>query len=749
MTTSTQNEMETTTTLERTPRIALLGNPNTGKTTVYNALCGANQRTGNFPGVTVERKTGAYVYNDVSYDVIDLPGIYSLKAVSPDEEAATQVIMGRIKGEKKPDVVLFILDSTNLKRNLFLYTQVVELGLPVVIALTMTDLLKREGVDLDIEQLRKDLGVPIIPVIGRTNSHIAALKEALSEAVSKKDIPRSVANFPEDIRGVAHDLRQVLEKYTTVSEFEARELLFFNKCPIMDSFAENEDAKQLVYSAREKLTRPEYGNPSYIALQRYASIDSIIERVEKREMASHDNISSKLDSIFTHRIFGLGIFIVVMYLVFQAIYSWSGPMMDGIDITFSSLGDFLGIYLQKYPMVRSLVVDGAISGVGSVMIFLPQIVILFFFIAFMEDSGYLARSAFLMDRLLGWTGLNGRAFIPMLSSFACSIPGVMSTRIMPDPRARLSTILIAPLMSCSARLPVYMLFIGAFIEPQFGAGWAALSLFAMHALGLFLALPIAWILNRGVIEQNAIPFILEMPPYRIPQLYNLWRRTYEAGREFVVKAGSVIFALSIIIWALSYFPRDPEIAGTIENRYAERIEVYRSKQYTGEDGMTSEDIEKTITELATEKNLRIKARYLEDSYLGRAGKTIQPVFSPLGFDWRLSVGIISAFPAREVIVATLGIIFNVSENVDQADESMKIKLRSARNEDGGPLYTTLTAVSLMVFFALSSQCMSTLAVVKKELNSYKWALFLFVYMTTLAYIISFIVYQGGVLLGLG
>lgn len=707
--------------------MALLGNPNTGKTTVFNALCGTRQRVGNFPGVTVEKKVGSMLVQDRVAEVMDLPGLYSLKAVSPDEEVASDVIMGRL-GEKKPDVILYILDATNVKRNLYLFSQLTELDRPIVVVLTMTDMLEREGIDLDTDRLEQKLGVPICPLVGRNAEQIEGIQNAIEKAIQNQTIPLTRPEFPEELEQKVDELYSNLNRFVPISRFEARELLFFKEHPLLEFYREHPDALTAV-SAAYLETKESHYTPSIIALRRYRWADQILDGVETRKVRVEKSISAKIDRFLTHRVAGLLAFVGIMYVTFQAIYTWSGPFMDGIDFIFGALSSFVGGFLTDYPLLHSLVTDGIITGVGSVVIFLPQIAILFLFIAFLEDSGYLSRAAFLMDRLLGWSGLNGRAFIPMLSSFACAIPGVMATRIMPDARARLSTILIAPLMSCSARLPVYMLFIGAFIEPQYGAGWAAFSLFAMHLVGLVVSLPVAWFLNRGVLKTPAIPFVLEMPPYRLPQAYNLFYRTYEASKDFLIRAGSIIFAMSIVIWALSYFPRPDSVRQEVEDRF----------EMIKKETLATEKPVSVFQDLEVRKENAIAAAYLENSYLGQAGRFIQPVFAPLGFDWRLSVGILSAFPAREVIVTTMGIIFDVGSQADSESMELRKSLRTARGENGELLYTPLTAVVLMIFFALSSQCMSTLAIVKRELNSWSWTIFLFVYMTVLAYLLAWLV----------
>ncbi|MCB1308868.1 MAG: ferrous iron transport protein B, partial [Leptospiraceae bacterium] len=506
-----------------TPLIAVIGNPNTGKSTVFNALCGTRQRVANYPGVTVEKKLGYAHIEGQTVELLDLPGLYSLRADSPDEQVASDAVMGRVV--RSPDAILFILDATNLKRNLYLFSQVRELDLPVVVALTMTDLLTRAEIKLNIEKLRDLLEVPVIPIVGRDAGQLKRLKHELSAVLADNTDAHTrhhlegVVDLSPTLERCAGELKSQLAELYPVSRFEARELILDRHIALLHRLKDRPDVLDRIRTARERYEREGRIQYTDVATARYRWAELVISKCEVRAESRKETLTNKLDRFFTHRAAGLLAFVSIMYLMFQAIYSWAGPLMDVIEWSFGAVGDLIGVYLNDWPVLQSLLVDGVIGGVGSVVIFVPQIAILFLFIAVMEDSGYLARASFLMDRLLSWTGLNGRAFIPMLSSFACAVPGIMAARVMPDPRARMATILVAPLMSCSARLPVYVLLIGAFIEPQYGAGWAAFTLFAMHGVGLVFALPIAWILNRGVLRTPSISFVLEIPPYRMPRLY--------------------------------------------------------------------------------------------------------------------------------------------------------------------------------------------------------------------------------------
>jgi ferrous iron transport protein B len=670
-------------------RVALVGNPNAGKTTLFNALTGSKQKIANYPGVTVEQVSALLVSGDTTAEFIDVPGLYSLDAVSEDEAVAVSVIH-----DKSIDLIVCVIDGSNLERNLFIYTQICALKKPIMVAITMVDRLEAKGERLDVEKLSKSLGCKVVSIVGHKDHGIAELKSAIFEqlkdpTISEPVIDRTDAVLPlkDRLNRMGFDL-SVEELKLKIQEGEPAFEHYFDQFP---------ELRPDFLLAKEGLER--HLDPS----ARYAWTSKVQKEVvtqikhPKRAISTTD----RLDLILTHRVFGLAIFVAVMYLVFLSIYTFSKPVMDLIEAGFAALGDASGKLLEGSPILKSLVVDGIIGGIGSVLVFLPQILVLFFCIALLEGTGYLARAAFLMDRLLGWCGLNGRAFIPLLSSFACAIPGIMAARVMPDAKSRLATILVAPLMSCSARLPVYMLLIGAFIEPKFGPFWAGFTLFAMHFLGFALAIPVVYFINKKILKGKRLPFLLELPPYQLPKAKDIFIAMYTRGKVFVTTAGTTILFMSIIIWAAGYFPR-----------------------YQAPTGMPSE--------LVAEKQL-------EQSVLGRFGKGIEPVFRPLGFDWRISTAILSAFPAREVVVPSMGVLFSLSKDDDKLDEKLTEKLRQAKWPDGKPLLTTWTAVGLMVFFALCAQCMSTLATVRRETNSRKWPWVMFIYMTVFAYVGALIV----------
>jgi ferrous iron transport protein B len=661
-------------------RVALIGNPNAGKTTVFNALCGARQQTGNYAGVTVEKKTGRLRGHE-NVEIIDLPGTYSLKPKSADEEITERVLTGHAGRERVPDLNIVVLDAGNLKRSLYLALQLKAIGQPTIAVLTMRDIAARRGYTIDIAALEKALGMRVVEVTMANKAHIEALTAAIVAA----------AHHPASV--------------TPGSKAESARAVAAARGAAPRKRAEATDVEQI-----------------------YAAIDKILRKaVQKTEVKN--SVTQKIDALLTHRVFGLIAFCLIIGSMFFSIYAGAQPVMDAIDNGMKSLGQVARAALAAYPVTASLIADGVIAGAGSVFVFLPQIMILFLFIALLEETGYLARAAFLMDKLLGWSGLNGRAFIPLLSSFACAVPGILSARVMPTDRARMATILIAPLMSCSARLPVYVLFIGAFIEPRFGALWAAFALFGMHLVGIAVAMPLAWLLNRKVLKTGTSPFILEMPEYHLPHWPNVWRRVYDAAKNFLQRVGGVIFALSIVIWALAYFPHSEKTLEKEAAAYAAQKKVPKSVLLSN----PSEHPEFQNT---------LRAAYLRDSFLGRFGRAVEPVFQPLGFDWKISVGILAAFPAREVFISTLGIIYSVTDAEDDPTALGK-KLTGEKRPDGTPVYSALLAVTIMVFFALCAQCMSTLATIRRELMSTRWAVAVFFTLTGLAYLAGLLVWQVG------
>lgn len=741
----------------RLPTIALVGNPNTGKTTLFNALAGMKQHVGNYPGVTVETKKGKLRHRGHAFEVIDLPGTYSLAPRSPDEMVAVELLLGEQKGEPRPDVVITIVDASNLDRNLYLTTQVLEMGVPVVVALNMMDVAQAQGVKVDVARLAKNLGVPVVPLQANRGKGLEELKEAAVNALTAAQPPSSVP-FPDAFEKEVAALQSTLGD--GVASFLVRRALLDvgGQTEAMLGDRLGNGFRSEVQGARTRLAQAGCPIPAVEARTRYAWIRRATADAVQRPAERPVTWTDRLDRVLTHRIWGTVLFLALMFLVFQSIFIWAGPLMDLISAAFDLARDAVKDALDPGPL-RSLLADGVIGGVGGVLVFLPQILILFAFIAVLEDCGYMARAAFLMDRLMSRCGLNGKSFIPLLSSMACAVPGIMSARVIENPRDRLTTILVAPLMSCSARLPVYLLLAYAFL----GHTWwlPGLVIFAMYCIGLVLAPLIAFLLKRTLLRGETPVFVLEMPLYKVPSLRLVVRRSLDAGWMFVRRAGTLILASMILVWALLYFPvttpdgKSYDVAlALVEERdklTAELDELKGDPEKTAE----ARDLEQRLAKLRKELGAQdrsaeqLESEWKSQSVLGRVGQGLEPAVQPLGWDWRIGMAALASFPAREVMVGTLGIIFGEGET-DPGEEEARGKLAQALAEatwddvpGGKPLFTVPTALSIMVFFALCCQCVSTLAVIKRETNSWKWPAFTFAYMTGLAYLGALLVYQVG------
>jgi ferrous iron transport protein B len=725
-------------------RIALIGNPNTGKTSLFNTLTGMRQRVGNYSGVTVEEKTGTWVLPlGESVELIDLPGTYSLSASSLDERVAVDVITGHGVGGAAPDLVIVVVDVENLRRNLFLASQASELGVPMVIALNCWDVAEKKGLQIDSKLLEQRLGVPVVPTVAKRKSGTVELAKAAEHAIETRPIlvrPR----WPEPVQKAIKTLHDELitKRGETLIEGELQRLLFDQKSAVRERLktpAAEQDT--IIKAAREQLYKEGFQPDAAESTLRFRFLNPLLNDVLERQAAMKKRSTSEsIDQLLLHKFWGLLVFVGMMYVVFQSVYTWAGPIMDLIEGMVGWVQGMAADALVATPMLQSLIADGIIGGVGAFLVFLPQILVLFFFISLLEASGYMARAAFLMDKLFQWCGLNGKSFVPLLTSFACAIPGIMATRTINDNKARLITILIAPLMSCSARLPVYLLLIGAFIEPKYGPNVAGAALFAMHFVGALVAAPFAWTLNKTINKgRRPLPFVMELPHYRVPQVSLVFFRMYESGKEFIVRAGTVIFAMTVIIWALLYFPRSETLEAEVTAQYVSEL--------TNVESATADDIDWS-EETKAELSKRIDATYLEQSYMGRFGKFVQPIFAPAGYDWKITVGVLASFPAREIIISTLGITYSLGGEVDEESDDLRSTLSNAKWESGPrkgePVFNIPVALSIMVFFALCMQCGATLAVIAKEL-SWWWAAGSFTALTALAWTASVLVYQIGML----
>ena len=728
-------------------RVALVGNPNTGKSTLFNSLAGLNVRTGNYPGVTIEKKVGRCRFSDSTgnefrFDLIDLPGTYSLAPRSPDEMVAVKVLTDDQQAEPPIDLIVCVVNASMLRRNLFLVSQLIELGKPLIVVLNMMDTADIRGLQIDSQQLSKSLGVPIIETSASKQIGIARLQTCIADVAADRSraIPAQTQVLSPMFSSAVDRLSSSLS--TDLPSIHKTELpsRFLLQRAIIDQGGTAETILKNQYGVpfekklgevRHWLLTNLLGEKDIQAdlidvecEERYAWSEKSLEGVLGKDIAGGPTWSERMDAVLSHRILGLIAFLAIMFVVFQFIYSFASIPMDVIDVSTGWLAD--GIHGMMGPgMLRSLLVDGVIAGVGGVLIFLPQIALLFFFLAILEDCGYMARAAFVVDRMMAIFGLSGKSFLPLMSSFACAVPGIMAARVIESPRDRIVTIMIAPLMSCSARLPVYLLLIGAFVPTTaWLGGWLSLSgivLMGMYFVGVVVAIPVAILLKLTLLRGEPAPFVMEMPDYKWPSLRVVLARVWEASAEFVVRAGTLIFAASILIWFTGYWPGD----------HARHHELETKLETLQPD---STDFVLTQQQLHQEQ-----ARLLENSLLGQTGHAIEPIVRPLGWDWKIGVGVIASFPAREVIIATLGTIYSLGGEEDE--EGLIGAMRASTHPDGTPVFNLPVALSVMVFFALCAQCVSTLLVIHRETHSWFWPILSFTYMTVLAYIGSWATYQ--------
>lgn len=837
--------------VKTTRTIAVIGNPNTGKSTLFNALTGLKQHVGNYPGVTVERKVGTAKLDDkTSVELIDLPGTYSLAARSPDEMIAVDVLLSQMPGSPTIDAILAIADASNPERNFYLISQLLELGLPVVVALNMLDVAETKGLKVDLEKIEHALGCPVVGLCANKGKGLDDLKAALRKALDKGKKPSgSLPQFPKTMDAEIDALHADLNTQAAVIGRPINRLEAFRALVDKGGHAEERLTAKLGATFTASLTErraraSKTPLPAEEVRTRYAWVKAALADAIVRPAQPPATGSDSIDKWVTHWFTGSLIFLVLMFIVFECIFSFANVPMEWIKTVFGAIGKGVASNLREGPF-KSLIETGIIKGVGAVLVFLPQICLLFFFIAVMEDCGYMARAAFLMDRLLSRVGLSGKSFIPMLSSFACAVPGIMATRTIENWRDRLTTIIVAPLMSCSARLPVYTLMIYAFIPAESTIlfswlGTRGFVLFCMYFVGIIVAVPVAWILKKTLLKGETPPFLIELPSYKMPDWRGVLFRVWDRAKAFVVRAGTIILAVNIVVWALAYFPHSDEIGNRYtthrsmldEQRKARMVfadarlaDAARLLSMPKSDGLISaitqsykydtirdealKALEASDKDEATKKKeaaeidakhaesldalskvsgirpiwyqaVEIReartfkkkedaeaqanwveatrlldgqesAEFLQTSYFARMGKTIEPAFKPLGWDWRISMAALASFPAREVIVATLGTIFGQDGGDEVNAESVSLQKamqkaewdRTSASQPRRKLFNIPVALSIMVFFALCSQCAATLATIKRETNSWWWPAFSFTYMTALAYLAAMLTYQIG------
>ena len=712
-------------TVSRSVSIAVVGNPNSGKSTLFNRVTGLNQRTANYPGVTVEKRTGKLTLGSTVFDLIDLPGIYSLSPESTDERIVVDVLLGRVAGTPRPDAILAVVDSTRLYQGLFLLQQLAELGRPMVVALTMADAAAEQQIAIDCDALGAGLGgVPVCQVVATTGKGFSALSSCIAEAMKRSSteaplfwpaLRRTAVALEREVRGSEIslvDIERALIDDDPVSVEAIRRAI-------------GQEGERRIAAHRSALC----GDDPPLAVEsreRYRWITDALPRLQSRAPAPlrwKRRIVDWINRPYPATVLFLGL----MATVFQAVFAWATPMMDLIDAAAGGLGAWVFSALPAGALA-SFLADGVIAGVGSVVIFLPQILILFLFIILMEDTGYLARTAFLMDRAMRAVGLSGQSVVPLISGFACAVPSIMATRVIPNRRDRIATIMATPFMTCSARLPIYALLIAAFV-PNLTVGFANLQglvLFGLYLLGVLGGIATALLLRKSALRGPKPSFVLALPEFRMPNLRTVLMKLADRAWIFLRRAGTVIFAVAVVVWALAYFPRAEDIE-------SQRLQAQVEAQAVLQGEVLAAEIASIDNEAA--------AAQLAQSWLGRMGQGIEPVFRPLGWDWRVSAAVIAGFPAREVVVAVLGTIYAVGSEADES--SLAERLTTATWPDGRTVFTLPMVLGLLIFYAWCLQCAATLAVIKRETNTWRWPLFAWGYMTALGYVGALLIFQIG------
>jgi ferrous iron transport protein B len=732
--------------------VALVGNPNSGKTTLFNFASNSKEKTGNYGGITVEAKTAKFKLNEYTFNLVDLPGTYSITSYSPEELFVRDHIINEL-----PDVILNVVDASNLERNLYLTTQLIDMDRKVVIALNMWDEFLEKGDKFDYQALGKMIGIPMVPTVGSKNKGINKLFEKIIDVYEDRDptvrhihinygyrIEKGIKRLQELLTREGNEFltSKVAPRYLAIKllEQDKEEQKRIEACP---------NAQEIIDTARDEVQEIEkLRNESLetvITDSKYGFIEGALRETLKPANEENKITRSRIiDQIITNKFLSYPVFLLAIWITFQTTFLVGDYPMRWIESLVSITGDLLSRLLPD-GMIKDLLVDGILGGVGGVIVFLPNILILFFFITLMEASGYMARIAFIVDKLMHKVGLHGKSFIPMLMGFGCNVPAIMATRTIENKTDRLVTMLILPFMSCSARYPVYILIISAFFTDHRGT-----MLFSIYLTGIILAGIVAWIMKKTIFKVETVPFVMELPPYRVPVLKSVLKQTWFKGEQYLKKMGTVILIASIIIWALGYFPRGEKIDREI-NRKVQQVEQTYNSRITQTDYPDNEQKILIIEKENKLRKLELERQQLkqEHSFIGQIGKMIEPVIYPLGFDWKMGVSLVAGSAAKEIVISTMGVLYQNDPTTDESSLVEKIKEQKYTNgpRKGRHVFTPLIALSFMLFILIYFPCVAVVAAIKNESGSWKWSLFLVIYTTTLAWIISFIVYQGGKLLG--
>lgn len=728
--------------------IALVGNPNAGKTTLFNFASGSKEHVGNYSGVTVDSKQAKVVQNGYRFDITDLPGTYSLTAYSPEELFVRKYILA-----EKPDVVVNVIDASNLERNLYLTTQLIDMDIKVVIALNMYDELEKKGARFNYKALSNMLGIPIIPTVSSKGKGIKELFNKIIKVYEDKDpivrhihinygvqVEKAISKIQDKIKEDRKMCAKASPRFISIKLLEGDESARF----VIKESEKHFEIKNEVKHQISKIEN-EFGEvcETVITDAKYGFIDGALKETYKESPVKRRRKTTIIDTFLTHKLFGFPIFFLFMFLTFYATFNLGQYPMNWIDMGVSALGNLIENWMTPGPL-KDLLVDGIIGGVGGVIVFLPNILILFFFISFMEDTGYMARAAFIMDKLMHKIGLHGKSFIPLIMGFGCNVPALMATRTLENRNDRILTMLITPFMSCSARLPVYILIIGTFFPSN-----ASLVLFGIYMLGIFLAIIFAKIFKASFFKSKEAPFVMELPPYRLPTLRTTIRHMWNKGFQYLTKMGGVILIASIIIWALGYFPRDIEYSQDYTKKINELTLEYNQNTVNFNENASLN----SLNELKNEKIESLKHLMMEEqqekSYIGQIGHFFAPALHPLGFDWKMTVSILTGIAAKEVVVSTMGVLYQEGEGVDESSEGLRNKLKeqkfTGKHRTGEKVFTSLSALSFLIFILIYFPCVAVVSTITKEAN-WKWASFVVFYTTGLAWLVSFLIFQIGSLI---